>query len=88
MSGMEDRRRAAAESAAVSERTAAALASIRARRAQNDGAGAAVMVAAMTFGEAAGQGRLRRAVAIAQGICIIAAGVIPVALFWAFAYPG
>ncbi|MCU0911278.1 MAG: hypothetical protein MUE98_08025 [Rhodobacteraceae bacterium] len=88
MSGLEDRRRALAEADWMQERTEAAMASIRAREAARRGEGEAILVAVALFGEAAQQGRLARAVNASRAICIIAAGVIPVALFWTQVWPG
>lgn len=88
MSGVEDRSRALAETQWMRERTEAALASIRAREAARRGEGEAILVAAAMFGEAARNGPLARAVGISRAVCIVAAGVIPVALFWTQVWPG
>ncbi len=85
---MNQRQLASAEAPAFAERTRAARASIEAGRADREGPGAAVMVAAMAFGRAVEDGGLRRLAGLARAFCIICAGVIPVALFWTQVYPG
>ncbi len=69
-------------------RTEAALAAIEAERRAVERSGAVVMHALFAFGEAARRGRLARAVAVSRSLCIVAAGVIPVALFWSLVWPG
>ncbi len=70
------------------DRAAAARAAVIAADRRRQGAATAVLHAAFAFGAAVREGRLARAVAVARALCIIAAGLIPVVLFWAFAYPG
>jgi hypothetical protein len=69
-------------------RTEAALASIRTREAARRRQGEVILVAVGMFGAAAREGRLARAVNASRATCIIAAGVIPVALFWTQVWPG
>lgn len=71
-----------------SERTAAALASIERDRLRRQGESIGAVYAAVAFGEALETTPLGKAARVAQGICIIAAGVIPVALFWSMVWPG
>ncbi len=88
MSALQDFRRAQAEPATRADITEAALASIRYSEAARRGEAEAILVAAAAFGDAVKDGPLARAAKAAQAFCIISAGVIPVALFWAFVYPG
>jgi hypothetical protein len=69
-------------------RTDAALASIEAKRRAAEHSGAIALYALFAFGAAAQQGRLARAVAFSRGLCIVATGFIPVALFWTLVWPG
>lgn len=84
----EDHSSAPAEAQRMHARTEAALASIRTREAARRGEGEAILVAVAMFGEATREGRLARAVNASRAVCIIAAGVIPVALFWTQVWPG
>ena len=69
-------------------RTADALASIEAKRRASEQAGAIALFGLFAFGAAAREGKLARAVAFSRGLCIVATGVIPVALFWSLVWPG
>lgn len=71
-----------------SARTAAALASIERDRLRRQGEQATPMFAALAFGEALNTTPLGKMAKAAQAVCIIAAGVIPVALFWSMVWPG
>ena len=71
-----------------SERTAAALASIERDRLRRQGESIGAVYAALAFGDALETTPLGKAAKVAQGVCIVAAGFIPVALFWSMVWPG
>ncbi len=66
---------------AYADKTAAALASIEAKKRKSEAAGYGVMSAAMGFGEAVERPWMKRLVWFAKAGCIIFAFVIPNVLF-------